>query len=209
MYDLLVKSECIRLRQVERLSIKSIAKRTGVSAGTLSVWLKGCPLTSLEKKKRMSMNAKCNNVFKKKSRGKPSKFTSLIDFSTLTGNQKGRIAEAAVLYRLTLYNLSAYKSPFDGDAVDFYVRLPSGKCVSVEVRCVREHSRGLPYVLLGKRVGRGSNRRIRDYSFDFIVGYDIFTDTAYVYSQVELLGNRLSVTISSNAAECWEKLLMC
>ncbi len=41
---------------------------------------------------------------------------------------------------------------------------------------------------------------------DFLVGYDLWTDTAYVYSFEDLEGMRNAITISEAHAEAWEKV---
>jgi hypothetical protein len=50
-------------------------------------------------------------------------------------------------------------------------------------------------------------RRYMDREFDFIVGYDLFRDTAYVFSWDEVSANKTTVTVSKDAAERWDKIL--
>lgn len=42
--------------------------------------------------------------------------------------------------------------------------------------------------------------------FDFIVGYNLFNDTAYVFSFDEVMHIKTYVTISEKYAERWDKL---
>ena len=44
--------------------------------------------------------------------------------------------------------------------------------------------------------------------FDFIVGYDLFTDTCYVWSWEEVAHFKATVTICPEAEERWDKLLV-
>ncbi len=47
-----VKQEALRLRVAERLGIDDIRRQTGLSVGTLSVLLRGYPLTDEEVKQK-------------------------------------------------------------------------------------------------------------------------------------------------------------
>lgn len=60
-------------------------------------------------------------------------------------------------------------------------------------------------VAKSSNVGR-ARRRYADGSIDFIVGYDLFTDTAYVWAWGEVR-DKVCVTICPEAAERWDKLL--
>src|SRR5208337_3905527 len=70
-----LKSEAIRLRVEERLSLETIRKRLGVSQGSCSLWLRGFPLTKEEIAERNSgpkpRGEKSSNY---KPRGEISKF---------------------------------------------------------------------------------------------------------------------------------------
>jgi hypothetical protein len=54
--------------------------------------------------------------------------------------------------------------------------------------------------------GRAS-RKYREGELDFVVGYDFFSDTAYVWSWAEVRG-RTSISASHDAAERWDKICM-
>ena len=78
-----------------------------------------------------------------------------------------------------------------------------GKLSKLQVRNAQQQLAGLPLVSL--RCNQGKSR-LKPGSFDFIVGFDIFTDTAYVWSWRETEHLRGSVTICPDAAERWDKL---
>jgi hypothetical protein len=81
------------------------------------------------------------------------------------------------------------------------------KAYRIEVRWVKvDPRRGLPYISLICRGGVGKYRRYADDEFDFIVGYDLYSDTAYVFSSKEVAPLSSAVTIRPEAAERWDKL---
>ena len=63
---------------------------------------------------------------------------------------------------------------------------------------------GLPGILLTCTEGHGRRRRYECGEFDFIVGYYLFNDTAYVYSFDEVTKYKTLVTISEEHAESVE-----
>ncbi len=201
-----LKAEAIRLRVKERLSLREIAAITGAAKGSLSVWLRPHQLTDEEKKTR-SKTAK-RYVTPKKSHGEESKHYRVAAWPKFTNRQRGRIAEAAILFRLVLHGFDVYTSVFDGDKVDCLVRVPeSEKIVKLQVRCVHSPSRhGLPVVRLKCAEGHNKRRRYREGEFDFIVGYYLFNDTAYVFSFDEVTHLKTYATISEKHAERWDKL---
>ena len=50
-------------------------------------------------------------------------------------------------------------------------------------------------------------RRYAKGDFDFLVGYDLFTDMAYVWSWAEVEQHKASITIAEDSCEKWEKLI--
>ncbi len=200
-----LQAEAIRLRVEERLSLRQIAGIVGVSKGSLSAWLKPYPLTEEERKGRNNITGLLQTP--KKDRGQASKFHRAIVGRNLTRQQKGKIAESAVLFRLALHGFNAFGSMFDGDKPDWLVEVPeTGKTYRIQVRWVKESTKGLPTVKLLCADGHKGTRRYSADEFDFIVGYDLFTDTAYVYSAAEVAHLRTFVSIGNDAAECWDKL---
>ena len=75
------------------------------------------------------------------------------------------------------------------------------------MKSTRDGPHGLPYISL--RCPFGSKpTRYRQYTeteADFIVGYDMPTDTCYVWSIQEVMRHRTSISISPDAAERWDK----
>lgn len=200
-----LKAEAIRLRVEERMSLREIAAATGAAKGSLSLWLQPYPLTDEEKKARSKVAKRY--ITPKKSHGEESKFYRMMDWQGINNQQKGKIAEAAVLFRLTLHDFYIYKSPFDGDKADWLVEVPeTGRILKLQVRCVNPHAHGLPGVLLTCAEGHHKRRRYRQGEFDFIIGYYLYNDTAYVYSFDELINHRAKVAISDQHAERWDKL---
>jgi hypothetical protein len=201
-----LKAEAIRLRVEERLSLREIAVITGAAKGSLSLWLKPYHLTEEERKARSKIAKRYTTP--KKDHGEESRYSKVVIWQSLSNRQKGRIAEAAILFRLALHGFDAYTSIFDGDRVDCIVHVPeSGKMFKLQVRCVHSPSKhGLPVVRLKCAEGHNQRRRYRDGEFDFIVGYYLFNDTAYVFSADEVKQHKTYITISEKYAERWDKL---
>lgn len=67
----------------------------------------------------------------KKDRGLQSKFHKLVESQLLPNARKGKIAEAAIQFRLALYDMEVYKSVFDNSSVDLVVKVEnSSSCRS-------------------------------------------------------------------------------
>jgi len=169
-----LKAEAIRLRVEERLSLREIAVITGAAKGSLSLWLKPHRLTEEEKKAR-SKTAK-QYVGTRKDHGEESRHNKTVVWQNFSNQHKGRIAEAAILFRLALHGFDIYTSVFDGDKADCLVHIPeSGKIFRLQVRCVHSPSKhGLPVVRLKCGEGHNQRRRYKEEEFDFIVGYYSF-----------------------------------
>jgi hypothetical protein len=124
--------------------------------------------------------------------------------------QKGKVAEVAVLLRMVIFGLRPYTSPFDGDRTDWIVEVPgTGRLWKVQVKLARDSldKVGLPSVSLRCCDGVRHHRKYRPEEFDFIVGYVLFTDTCYVWSQSEVEHLTTSVTVEESARERWDKLV--
>ena len=203
-----LKAEAIRLRVEDRHSLREIETITGAARGSLSAWLKPYPLTEEERRARSKLAKRYIPPIK--SHGEESKYNRTVVWQNLMPYQKGRIAEAAVLFRLALHGFNAYSSVFDGDKADWLVQVPeSGKVLKIQVRCVNATKRHcLPNILLACAEGHNKRRRYKDGEFDFIVGYYLFNDTAYVFSFDEVMHLKTHVTVSERHAERWDKLRM-
>lgn len=141
----------------------------------------------------------------KKDRGQESKHHRAVDPKVLTKEQKARIAEAAVLHRLALHGYEVYGQTFDGQKVDWIVQV-GRRLIRIQVKWAgRVSKHGLPVVRLRCADGRGKFRRYASDEVDFVVGYDLYTDTAYVFPFAEVRENNY-VTIRPDAAEQWHRL---
>lgn len=201
-----LRSECVRLRLEERLSLAEIAARTGAAKGSLSAWLREHPLTDGERAAKISAAPRYRAP--KKDRGAVSALAARFSGVELPKEAKGRIAEAAVLARCALHGLSSFMPMSDGAREDWVVRVPdTGVFASIQVKWVSVHGHGLPSILLVKQTTGGRRVRYAAADFDFIVGYDFLTDTAYVFSHEETAANSSTVAIRPDAAERWDKVL--
>jgi len=121
--------------------------------------------------------------------------------------QKAKIAEAAVLFRMTVCGFNVFGSPFDGDKADWVVEIPeTGRILKVQVKWAHASGKGLPSVSLKCVQGHNKAVRYQKADFDFIVGYDLYADTCYVWSSEEVAHLKRCVAVSPSAAEGWDKM---
>ena len=199
--------EVVRLRVEERLSFREIQAKTNISISSISRWLQNHPITDEELHSKYQAGITKPRPGTRKARGERSKFDVMTSGRSFSTSEKGNIAEAAVLFRLTLYGLHVMAPVFDGGRTDWLVQVPSGSLVKIQVksaRCTSPH--GLPYFLLTRQTG-GTRYRYSNQDFDFLVGYDLYTDTAYVFSWGDLKGNHAAVTLREDVAEDWLKVV--
>ena len=195
-----LKAECIRLRMEERRSLREIHSMTGAAKGSLSRWLKPYPLTEDEKRARYPRG----NIGCRKERGKESWLHQRWNPRNWSRLQKAKTAEAAVLFRLILNGFHPFGSVFDGDKTDWLVETPSGT-KKIQVKWAAA-SKGLPVVKLLCGKGSSGQRKYTSEEFDFIVGYDYFTDSCYVWSWGEVSHLKTCVAVCPEAKERWDKL---
>lgn len=200
-----LKSEVVRLRTEERLSYREIQEKTGVARSTLSLWLSPYPLSGAEKVTKSKENW-AGGGHNRADHGPPSKFWTAIKSESILPQRKGNIAEAAVFFRLVLHGFHPYGSVFDGDQADWVVETPSHDRIwRVQVRSTKSSKNGRPRISL-RKAGYSGSVRFSPGEFDFLIGYDLYSDTAFVFSEEEISRLSTSVTIRSDAAERWDKM---
>lgn len=123
----------------------------------------------------------------------------------MSRRQKMKIAEAAVLFRLAVFGFDIYRAEFDGDRVDWLVGTPTG-FKRLQVRWASPQERGLPLVKVTCAEGAHGYRTLGPQDFDILVGYDFFSDTAYVFTVADVGSNRQAIAVREDAAERWDKL---
>ena len=197
--------EVVRLRVENRMSHREIAAETGASRSSVSTWLRPYPLTEDELSLRRSTAKRYTPP--KKDRGEASKFYLAVNAAELTRQEKAKIAEAAVAFRLVLHGFAVFASPFDGDKADWIVQVPNTRKIhKIQVRWARAGLNGLPYIGLKSTIGHNVQQRYGENDFDFIIAYDLFSDTAFVYSSQEVSSLKATVSINWECAERWDKL---
>lgn len=128
-----LSQEAIRLRVEERRSLREIAGITGASKSSLSVWLKPYPLTDEERAERLKSANRY--VAPRKDRGEESKFYREVSDRQLTRQQKAKMAEAAVPFRMVLQGFITFGPVFNGDKADWMVEVPETfRCWDCTVR---------------------------------------------------------------------------
>jgi hypothetical protein len=197
-----LKAECIRLRLEETKSFLDIIAITGVSKGSLSVWLKPYPLPDFIVKERQK--AIVRYCTPKKNRGEESAVHQMTKTRNLDANQKSKVSELAVALRMAAMGFEVFGAVSDGTKADWVVLIPStNKVWKIQVKLTRKGPHGLPYTPL--RCSQSSKKYAKG-EFDFIVGYDLFTDTAYVWSWDEIGHLTTTITVCPDAMERWDKL---
>lgn len=201
-----IKAKIVRLRREDRLGSPAIALRCGVSRATVAKLVADDPLTGAE----VTQKQRFGNGNKKGRAIREVTLSHLFDKfgqRQYTNNEKGRIAETAVLLRLHLLQYEVYGSTYGGDRIDWIV-LVGSRLVKVQVRWACWGSYGAPSVSLTKSNGRHGNQKFSPEDLDILVGYDAVTDTAYVYRFEEIKDNRRVLSMRDEAAEQWGKLLL-
>jgi transcriptional regulator with XRE-family HTH domain len=200
-----VIDECRRLRLEERLSYQEIQDRVDVAQGSLSLWLRDIPLSPEE---QLAKRLAIKHPRQRKTCGERSKYLDLVDEHSFTKQQKGAIAEAAILFRMALFKMQVFGAVFDGAKEDWLVRMTgTHRTAKIQVKCTMYYKYGLPLITLRCADGRGKSRRYKQGEFDFIVGYDLRTDTAYVFSEEETLTIGCAITVNNDAAERFDKIV--
>jgi len=197
-----LRAECVRLRVEDRLAYREIERKTGASRGSLSLWLRDYSLTAAEKIDRQGHLKQ-----PRKPRPAPSKFFLAVRGQDMSRAQKARVAEAAVLFRLALHGFVPFGAAFDGEKTDWLVDT-GDRLVRLQVKWVRWQNglKGLPLVKLVCAEGHNGQRRYKKGELDFMVGYDLVSDTAFVWSWAEIGGRKRTITVTPDAAERWDKL---
>ena len=203
-----LRAEALRLRSSERLTNKELEQRLGVARSTLSNWLKHDPLSDLERSAKYQSGTLLAFSKGKRPAEVESKFHRMIHERTLSSAEKGRIAEAAVLFRLQLFGLRTLVPVFGGDRIDWLVETPSHRMIKLQVKwAARKSTMGRPVVSLTCWDGHDSRRRYHEKEFDILVGYDLFQDIAYVFTSAETAANLTYISVYEAAAERWDKIL--
>ena len=183
-----------------------ISRELQVAKSSVSTWVRDYPLTEEELREKDRTRNRWRAP--KKNKGPESKFYTSLKDVNLTRDRKAKIAESAVLFRLAVHGFNVFGSVFDGDRTDWLVETPLSKLVKVQVKWAsHKHSYGLPVISLRCTKGHNKQRRYKKGEFDFIVGYDFLTDTAYVFTFDEVQDLATTVTVTAEAAEQWNKLL--
>lgn len=202
-----VREEARRLRQEERLSAREIHDRLGgdevVTRPTITRWVKDIPLTDEELQAKWRSGQK--RIYEP---DRQQRFWDRERVDSYSTQQKGKIAEAAVTLRCAIYGCGVFVSPFDGDTTDRLVETPDGRLVRLQVRwCGQSAQWGAPKISLVRVNGRGKKSRFEKGDFDFLVGYDFFSDNAYVFSWEEVRRHKSTISVTEGAKEAWHKIL--
>lgn len=128
---------------------------------------------------------------------KVSKFARMVDIESLSGDQKGRLSEDVVVNRLFAVGCVPFVRASGIQRFDILVYTPkSDEVLRIQVKTV-----GRGYIKITGHEGEYTRE-----CFDYIVGYDIATDSAYVYSFEETRNHGTILTVDTSALEMWTKI---
>jgi hypothetical protein len=203
------KEKARELRRKERLSLDEIQKRLKKPRSTITYWVKDIPLTKEELRIRRRAAAKKTNKKKRKGALHYRKkllspyYTSIIKKRLDTINV-AKISEAAVLFKLTLHGFNSFSPNFDGEKADFLVLNEFNKTIKVQVKSTQHPKEGLPRIDVTCCNGRRRRKYAKD-EFDILVGYDIRTDTCYIFRRQDIK-DRGNICIDKESEEAWERI---
>lgn len=204
-----LRSQAIKLRQTERLTNREIHAALGreVNLSSVTRWLKDYPLSVSEREAKRRANFERSRPYTPPLG--PSALWTLAQASRITTSHKGGAAEAAVAMRCLLNGISVFAAETDCDVVDRIARLPCGKLVALQIRNCRRSGYGAPLIKLTRNPGRSSTKlsRFAEGDFDFLMGYDLYEDAAFIYSWNEVKDLSTSISVSDDAREAWHKLM--
>jgi len=208
------KELCRNLRKEKHLSYNEIHKVTGIPFSTIQGYVHDIPLPKKVLKEKLVTGQK-NSTPKRKTPDK-SKLYKLSNNAVFTNNEKGKIAEAAVLLRLCIQKLVVFGSVFDGDKADWIIDSPKqNKRYRIQVRWASIPKQNGKYigrpkiklVCMGPRTnGDYIETRFKEGDFDFIIGYHFETDMACIYSWDEIKNHCSMVSFKEDAIEAWHKI---
>lgn len=139
-----------------------------------------------------------------KDSGVKSRYYTWIEGVELDNNRKGRIAENAVAFRLSLLGFEFYRAN-DGNKADFIVIVNSvPKKIQVKWACLSSKDER-PYADLRCASGRKNLKKYSRVDFDYLFIYSLYTDSVYLYSADEVIG-KAQISVKETALERWEIL---
>lgn len=146
--------------------------------------------------------------FAKYQRPAESELSKVVRSRCLNGIQVAKISETAILLRLLARGFNPFGSVFDGDRADWLVEVPSIERIwKIQVKTAHQKAGGAPVVYLTRGAGhRLGHQRYTQADFDFIVGFDLYADIAYVWSWDEVQKLRTAVAVHECSRERWDKL---
>jgi len=203
-----IVEEIIKLR-VQQKTIEEIGTILNISKSSVTKYLKGIPISeetliSLREQGRV----KANNTVRVKRNllwNEQFKFKDMIEDSRYSKEIKGNIAEAAILYRLLIHNYHVYSSIFSGNRIDMIAyNIGIDKFIKIQVKCLYKHNI-TPFIKNRRTKGHNEHVKYNKEDLDFLIGYDIINDTAYVFTFDELRDRKV-ISVTTESKENWDKI---
>jgi predicted transcriptional regulator len=206
--------EKIKKLRLQNKTVNEIAISLALSPSTVSKYVESIPLTQEALKKiRAAAGAQRGQRIREKRKllwNGSNKFKQIIsdNFKDYSKNMKGSIAESAIIYRLLIHNFPVYSSIFNGHKIDVIACNRIGKLIKIQVKCIKITPDSVtPLVPVQCMQGRYTFTTYDNKDMDFLVGYDLLNDVAYVFSWDEVKSKKTHISATVESKENWGKLL--
>lgn len=193
-------------------SIKQISRTLGISAASASKYASDIILTdellkNIIKKgrSRATITIRENKIAKWDNK---YHFKELIKSKSYSKSTKGSIAEAAIIYRLLIHDFTVYSSIFSGSVIDIVaLNNDNGEFLKIQVKCTRcTKSAYTPSISTRHMIGHNTFSNYTNKELDYLIGYDILNDVAYVFSWEDIKDNKNMISVTEDSTENWYKL---
>lgn len=207
------KIKKIRELRLKGETIYNISCYLKIPVTTVYKYVEGVSIPDkIKKEMEISRTVKRTDTIRKQRKKKWqgfNKFKEVISLKEYSKNTKANIAEAAVTYRLLIHDFSVYSSIFNGDRIDIIARNnKDNNLLKIQVKCIKKSSKGITPILSVKCMeGHYNFIQYQSKDIDFLIGYDIINDNAYVFSWNELKSKKESISVTIDSRENWNKLL--
>lgn len=201
------KEQAIRIRLSDKLSTPIIGEMLGIDGATVRLWTSPYPLSDWEMSEIHRKAGKMSGaITRQRSQAElnlPCRYQEEISTNTYSSTQTGNIAEAAIRRKCQRLHFEFYAPAYGCAFFDGIIYVPQARQAwKVQIKTATHHNKGLPTV----STRSSKNKYLRE-TCDFLIGYEIVSDTAYVWSHDELIPFQYRVSLRPDAKENWKKLI--
>jgi hypothetical protein len=101
-----------------------------------------------------------------------------------------------------------YSSIFNGSVINIVaLNNDSGDFFKIQVKCTKNlRSTYTPHISTKHMVGHSTFANYTKKELDFLIGYDILNDVAYIFSWKDIKDKKATIAVTKNSKENWGKL---